>query len=142
MNAGLAGEGPEGDRRPVLRVQPLPHPGEPGRKEPLAGPVPLARAAGITRIAELTGLDTIGIPVFAAIRPMGKSLSTQQGKGVTPLAAKVSALMESLETFSAENLGAPRVRASAKALGARAVDVRKLARPRGRLERDAKWPWL
>ena len=103
---------------------------------------PLARAAGITRLADLTGLDTIGIPVFAAIRPMGKSLSTQQGKGVTPLAAKVSALMESLETYCAEEISAPRVRASAKALGKRAVDVRKLARPRGRPDRDARYAWL
>jgi len=73
---------------------------------------PGARRAGITRIAELTGLDTIGIPVFAAIRPMGRSLSTQQGKGATALAARVSALMESLETWSAEHLALPAVRAA------------------------------
>lgn len=103
---------------------------------------PLARRAGITRIAELTGLDTIGIPVFAAIRPMGRSLSTQQGKGTTPLAAKVSALMESLETWSAEHLALPVVRGSARGLGDRAVDARKLARPRGRLDRDARWRWV
>ena len=103
---------------------------------------PAARRAGITRIAELTGLDTIGIPVFAAIRPMGRSLSTQQGKGTTPLAAKVSALMESLETWSAEHLVLPVVRGSARALGDRAVDVRALARPRGRLDRDARWRWV
>src|ERR1051325_6080824 len=65
---------------------------------------PAQRRAGITRIADLTGLDTLGIPVFTAIRPMGRSLSTQQGKGTTALAAKVSALMESLETWSAEHL--------------------------------------
>ena len=46
---------------------------------------PKRARAGITRLAELTGLDTLEIPVFAAIRPMGKSLSTQQGKGVTPI---------------------------------------------------------
>jgi len=103
---------------------------------------PAARPAGITRIAELTGLDTLGIPVFAAIRPMGRSLSTQQGKGTTALAAKVSALMESLETWSAEHLALPVVRGSARALGDRAVDVRKLARPRGRLDRDARWRWV
>jgi len=103
---------------------------------------PAARRAGITRIAELTGLDTIGIPVFAAIRPMGRSLSTQQGKGVTALAAKVSALMESLETWSAEHLELPIVRGSARGLGDRAVDARALARPRGRLDRDARWRWV
>ncbi len=101
-----------------------------------------AKRAQITRIADLTGLDTLGIPVFAAIRPMGKSLSTQQGKGITPDAARVSALMESLETWTAENLELPIVRASAKALGTRAVDARALPRPRRRLDRDARWRWV
>jgi YcaO-like protein with predicted kinase domain len=103
---------------------------------------PAARRAGITRIAELTGLDTIGIPVFAAIRPMGRSLSTQQGKGTTVPAARVSALMESLETWSAEHMALPVTRASWRRLGGRAVDVRRLARPRGRLDRDARWRWV
>ena len=104
---------------------------------------PAARRAGITRLAELTGLDTIGIPVFAAIRPMGKSLSTQQGKGITELAARVSALMESLETYSAEELVAT-VRGSYRALRKRrrVVDVRRLPRPRGRLDLDATWRWI
>jgi ribosomal protein S12 methylthiotransferase accessory factor len=103
---------------------------------------PAAKRAGITRIAELTGLDTIGIPVYAAIRPMGRSLSTQQGKGTSALAAKVSALMESLETWSAEHLALPVVRGSWRALGDRAVDVRALPRPRRRLDRDARWRWV
>jgi ribosomal protein S12 methylthiotransferase accessory factor len=103
---------------------------------------PAARRAGITRIAELTGLDTIGIPVFSAIRPMGRSLSTQQGKGATADAARVSALMESLETWSAEHLMLPVVRASWQRLGDRAIDVRRLPRPRGRLDRDARWRWV
>ena len=103
---------------------------------------PLQKRAGITRIADVTGLDTLGIPVFAAIRPMGRSLSTQQGKGVTPEHARVSALMESLETWTAEHLALPVVRATAKTLGDRAVDVRKLPRPRGRLDRDARWRWV
>ena len=103
---------------------------------------PAAKRAGITRLAELTGLDTLGIPVFAAIRPMGRSLSTQQGKGTTALAAKVSALMESLETWSAEHLALPVVRGSWRTLGDRAVDVRALPRPRGRLDRDARWRWV
>jgi ribosomal protein S12 methylthiotransferase accessory factor len=103
---------------------------------------PAAKRAGITRIAELTGLDTIGIPVFAAIRPMGRSLSTQQGKGLTPLAAKVSALMESLETWTAEHIALPIVRGSARQLRGRTVDVRKLPRPRGRLDLDARWRWV
>ncbi len=103
---------------------------------------PAAKRAGITRIAELTGLDTLGIPVFAAIRPLGRSLSTQQGKGITPLAAKVSALMESLETWTAEHVERPVIRGSYKQLRARAVDVRALPRPRKRLDLDARWRWV
>lgn len=103
---------------------------------------PAMRTAQITRIADLTGLDTLGVPVFAAIRPMGKSLSTQQGKGITPEAARISALMESLETWTAEHLALPVVRGTARDLGARAVDVRALPRPRGRLDRSARWRWV
>jgi YcaO-like protein with predicted kinase domain len=103
---------------------------------------PLQKRAGITRIAELTGLDTLGIPVFTAIRPMGKSLSTQQGKGISRLAAKVSALMESLETYAAEQVPAT-LRGSYRALRKkrRVVDVRRLARA-GRLDPDARIAWI
>jgi ribosomal protein S12 methylthiotransferase accessory factor len=69
-------------------------------------------------------------------------LSTQQGKGTTALAARVSALMESLETWSAEHLALPVTRASWRRVGDRAVDVRRIARPRGRLDRDARWRWV
>ncbi len=103
---------------------------------------PAAKRAGITRLADLTGLDTLGIPVWAAIRPLGRSLSTQQGKGLTPLAAKVSALMESLETWTAEHLELKTIRRSYRALGDRAVDVRTLPRPRGRLDLGATWSWV
>lgn len=104
---------------------------------------PAARRAGITRLAELTGLDTLGIPVFAAIRPLGRSLSTQQGKGLTPEAARVSALMESLETYTAERArGAVTGSYRALARRRRVVDVRHLPRPRGRLDLDARWRWV
>lgn len=106
---------------------------------------PLAKRAGITRIAELTGLDTLGIPVFTAIRPLGKSLSTQQGKGTSPLAAKVSALMESLETWTAENIALPTVRGSMRSLakaGRRVVDVRQLPRANKRVDLGARHAWI
>nr|WP_163017162.1 YcaO-like family protein [Streptomyces chartreusis] len=63
---------------------------------------PLLPAMGITRVADLTGLDSVGIPVFQAIRPNGRTLSVSQGKGVTAELAKVSAVMESIETWHAE----------------------------------------
>jgi ribosomal protein S12 methylthiotransferase accessory factor len=102
---------------------------------------PLAPRVGITRLAELTGLDTLGVPVFAAIRPMGRSLSTSQGKGTTPLAAKVSALMESLETWHAEER-APDRTASARALGAATIATAQALPRRRRLAVDGRRPWV
>src|SRR5687768_13787505 len=49
---------------------------------------------GITRLANVTGLDRVGIPVYQAIRPNSRGLSLSQGKGIDATAAKVSALME------------------------------------------------
>lgn len=62
---------------------------------------------GITRVANVTGLDNIGIPTFVAIRPLSKMLTTSQGKGITDNLAKVSAIMESIEGWHAENLPKP-----------------------------------
>lgn len=62
------------------------------------------KSAGITRLADLTYLDYTGLPVYTAIRPKAKSLTTSQGKGLTVEAAKCSALMESIEVFFAEEL--------------------------------------
>src|SRR5919202_3278663 len=62
---------------------------------------------GITRIADVTGLDTIGIPVALGIRPLARSLSVSQGKGQTSTLAKVSAAMESIELWHAEHAYPP-----------------------------------
>ena len=59
---------------------------------------------GITRVANVTGLDCIGVPVYIAIRPNSKCLAVSQGKGIMAASAKVSAVMESIETFYAENI--------------------------------------
>lgn len=57
---------------------------------------------GITRVADVTGLDRIGIPVAVACRPNSRSLAISQGKGLSLDAAMASALMESVETYHAE----------------------------------------
>lgn len=61
-------------------------------------------SAGITRLAEVTGLDRIGIPVALAVRPNSRSLSVSQGKGVLKDEAFISAVMEGLELAAAERL--------------------------------------
>jgi YcaO-like protein with predicted kinase domain len=68
---------------------------------------PLLKPLGITRIANITGLDLIGIPVVAVYRPNARSLSVSQGKGCTVTCAEVSGVMESLEFYHAENISEP-----------------------------------
>ncbi|MDT8913108.1 YcaO-like family protein [Amycolatopsis sp. PS_44_ISF1] len=65
---------------------------------------PLLPRYGITRIADVTGLDVLGIPVMMAVRPLARSLTVSQGKGHTPLLARISAAMESIELWHAENV--------------------------------------
>src|SRR5215216_7418008 len=65
---------------------------------------PLLPKAGITRLADVTSLDWIGLPVYQAIRPNSRNISVSQGKGLTRAQAKVSALMESLESLHAETI--------------------------------------
>src|SRR4051794_8815571 len=61
-----------------------------------------ARACGVTRLADITGLDRIGVPVFHAVRPLSRALAVSQGKGFTSVAAQIGALMESVESAYAE----------------------------------------
>ncbi len=65
---------------------------------------PALRRAGVTRVADVTGLDRLGIPVFQAVRPASRNLSVSQGKGLTADAARVSGAMEALELWHAERL--------------------------------------
>jgi YcaO-like protein with predicted kinase domain len=62
---------------------------------------------GITRLAETTGLDRIGVPVWAAVRPNARTLSVCQGKGIDAQAAQASALMEAIEVATAERRDLP-----------------------------------
>ncbi len=68
---------------------------------------PILKHIGITRLANVTGLDHIGIPVFLAIWPTSRLLSNSQGKGISNDLAAVSAAMEAIEKWHAQNLHAP-----------------------------------
>jgi YcaO-like protein with predicted kinase domain len=68
---------------------------------------PLLPVFGITRVANITGLDRLGIPVVTACRPNARSLSVFQGKGLSLEAARVSAVMEAYETWCAESIDRP-----------------------------------
>lgn len=61
---------------------------------------------GITRVASVTALDRIGIPVYLATRPNSCTLAVTQGKGIDDDSARASAIMEAAEQAIAER---PRV---------------------------------
>jgi ribosomal protein S12 methylthiotransferase accessory factor len=65
---------------------------------------PLLPVAGITRMADITGLDRIGVPTVLSMRPNAPTLANASGKGFTRAAAMVSAAMEGIELHFAENL--------------------------------------
>ena len=62
------------------------------------------KIAGITRIADITDLDRIGMPIYTAIRPTAEdgAVSVYGGKGISKDHAKASAMMEGFERYSAE----------------------------------------
>jgi YcaO-like protein with predicted kinase domain len=76
----------------------------------LALAVTAAARAGVSRVSDVTGFAVPGVPVFQATRPAARSLAVSQGKGLTPTAAIVGALLESVELWSAESLAKPRAR--------------------------------
>jgi ribosomal protein S12 methylthiotransferase accessory factor len=66
---------------------------------------PYMTTIGVTRIADTTGLDTLGLPVFSAIRPTDAGLdgiSVYNGKGLTKAASHAGAMMEAIERYCVE----------------------------------------
>jgi YcaO-like protein with predicted kinase domain len=106
---------------------------------------PLARRVGITRVANITGLDVIGVPVVAVIRPNSRSIAVAQGKGLTLAAAKVSGLMESIENYHAEHVQAPLLLANWREMLRRGdtIDLNGLPRVQGSTFSDGvKMLWI
>jgi ribosomal protein S12 methylthiotransferase accessory factor len=62
----------------------------------------LARV-GITRVANVTGLDHVGVPTWMVVRPLARSLTVSQGKGLNHSLAQISGIMESIEIHHAEH---------------------------------------
>ncbi|WP_448205924.1 YcaO-like family protein [Azospirillum sp. sgz302134] len=76
-------------------------------EQTLARVAPFLPIMGITRVANVTGLDRVGIPTVMVTRPNSRSISVSQGKGVTLAAAKASGVMESIESYHAERIALP-----------------------------------
>jgi ribosomal protein S12 methylthiotransferase accessory factor len=94
-------------------------------------------ALGITRLARQTGLDHIGIPCFAAMRPMGLTLSVTQGKGHDDFSAMASALMEAAEYCVVES---PRCAVRVATAGELAAEDTQIFNPRRLLPRGVELP--
>lgn len=169
----VTGPEPTSSRQPTTGPEPVRGRGSATRREPAGGPTPVTtpepvqrapvtspfRSAspeltrdrvrpmlsrfGITRIADVTGLDEIGLPTWVAYRPCGRTLSVSLGTGLDPVQAWVSAAMESIETWHAENDRLPIVaRGAARDLGV-GYDLRalKLA-PRSPLTERTVLDWV
>ncbi len=103
---------------------------------------------GVTRVAEISGLDRIGIPVYSAIRPSSAkgAISVYAGKGATPVEAKVSVMMEAVERYSSEFHNADKKRViigtySEVSNGRTAVNPQSLILP-GILLPNVKLDWI
>jgi len=76
-----------------------------------------ARCLGVTRLADLTGLDRIGLPVYSAIAPDSSDvISVYNGKGTRRIDAMVGALMEAIERLVALNRRLPLIEGSFREL--------------------------
>ncbi|HQD25730.1 MULTISPECIES: YcaO-related McrA-glycine thioamidation protein [Methanoculleus] len=104
---------------------------------------PLMGEIGVAEIIDLTSLDRLGIPVFAATRPKAArgALRVLIGKGKEPVQARVSAMMGAIERYSAEYRGDRMEYATYEEIGpGRAVHPEDLILPRG-LEQGEMLHW-
>ena len=82
---------------------------------------PYLREAGVTRIADITGLDNVGVPTTLAFRPNATTIACSSGKGLSLAAALVSGAMEAIEIQAAETVSLPSVHASYKEIASNYV---------------------
>lgn len=107
----------------------------------------IARLIPISRVADLTPLDDLGLPAYSAVTPLARDLKIHNGKGATREAARVSAMMEAVERVSGERTTAPTVVGSYEELAARGapppVDPRAFELPPDTTYRpDARFTWV
>ncbi len=70
--------------------------------ETLRRALPIAAEKGMTRLADITGLDRVGIPIYSAVVPGSEDgISVYNGKGLTAVDSRTSAVMEAIERQTA-----------------------------------------
>jgi ribosomal protein S12 methylthiotransferase accessory factor len=79
---------------------------------------PLMPVIGVTRVADVTRLDRVGIPNYVAVRPrdLGHGITYYNGKGTTRIGAKAGAMMEAIERYSGERCDLKTFRCTYKAI--------------------------
>lgn len=100
---------------------------------------------GITRLARQTGLDRIGIPCYAAIRPNSATIASHQGKGLDDVSAQISAVMEAAEYAFAEAPQGPQLTmslAEMAAAGHATMDVAHLMPRNAVIDPDRPIRWI
>jgi len=107
----------------------------------------IARRVPISRVADLTPLDDLRLPVYSAVTPLARDLKIHNGKGATREAARVSAMMEAVERVAAERSFAPCLLASYRELERGGplppIDPRALDLPADTAYRpDSKFTWV
>ncbi len=101
-------------------------------EQTLAVVKPFLRQMGITRIANLTGLDRVGLPTVMVTRPNSRSVAVSLGKGLSLSAAQASGVMEAIESWHAERIELPlRLCSHIDLARDRVVDVDRLPRVTG-----------
>lgn len=101
LNGNTTGKGYRADaQRAITPAQTL---------ERVRGRFPIV---GLTRLANITGLDNLGIPVVLSVRPQAGYLSVDAGKGFSLSAAMASAAMECFERHAGENSPLARFRST------------------------------
>ncbi|WP_170574269.1 YcaO-like family protein [Ruegeria atlantica] len=106
---------------------------------------PFLKDMGITRIANLTGLDRIGLPTVMVARPNSRSVAVSLGKGLSLRAAEASGVMEAIESWHAERIQLPQrlARYADLSLETNVVDFAGLPRVSGgRFDPHANILWV
>jgi YcaO-like protein with predicted kinase domain len=57
---------------------------------------------GISRVADISGFDVTGIPIWTSTRPLSLSISINSGKGLNTMMARAGAIAEGIEFYFAE----------------------------------------
>ena len=137
MTRGGDAPAPARDLRGTLRDAPV--------EVTLAKARGILRAVGITRVANVTGLDHVGVPTWLVVRPLARSLTVSQGKGLTHELAQASGLMESIEVHHAEHFVPRGHRRSLRTAARDPAYVHPLllpVRPSGKIVNGATVEWI